>query len=91
MFSFLSFFFFLANYKTQRCRVKRKLLKYSYLQGSIPSACLEEGSYHNGSTKKKLPIDFKQHFFFYNRLFFVTEVFKFILECSQVIGNKMEL
>ena len=68
----------------------RKLLKYSYLQGSIPSARLE-GSYCDRSTKEKLPIDFKQHFFFYNRLFFITEVFKFISECSQVIGNKMEL
>lgn len=41
--------------------------------------------------KGKLPIDFNQHFFFYNGLFFITEVFKFIWECSQVTGNKMEL
>lgn len=40
---------------------------------------------------KELPIDFKQHFFFYNALFFITEVFEFILECSQVTGNKVEL
>jgi hypothetical protein len=38
-----------------------------------------------------LPIDFKQHFFFNNGLFFTTEVFKIGLECSQVTGNKMEL
>lgn len=58
-----------------------------------PKCVLHRGSkpsLQNGK-RKKLPIDFDQHFFFNNGLLFITEVFISIWECSQVIGNKMEL
>lgn len=57
-----------------------------------PNHILHRGKPSSQISKgKSLPIDFNQHFFFYNELFFITEVFNFIWECSQVTGNKMEL